>query len=145
MRGTKWCLMLPIENSRKYYVTDEMPRVRQGDIRQGGQMPHCGAPNPNYDPDTPKPAELYTPCSKHPDKKSVLRCSACGKEMCSACGTNSKTFEGGEVLCPECYLEFLKKMNHDSKKDHLQLYSPCACCTVYCHCHIFSYCIHKPR
>lgn len=86
------------------------------------KCPHCGAPNPNYDPDTPKPAELYTPCSKHPDKKSVLRCSACGKEMCSACGTNSKTFEGGEVLCPECYLEFLKKMNHDSKKKIIYSY-----------------------
>ena len=80
------------------------------------KCPNCGAPNPNYDPDKPKPGELYTACSKHPDKKSVLKCSACGKEMCSVCGINSKTFEDGDVFCPECYLKFLKKRNHDAKK-----------------------------
>lgn len=81
--------------------------------------PHCGAPNPNYDPSTPKPGETYFPCHKHSDKKSVKKCSICGKGMCSACAVDCVELDDNSILCPECYLSELNKETSRAKRSRI--------------------------
>jgi|GEM_PF-5896017 hypothetical protein len=86
------------------------------------KCPNCGAPNPNFDPDIPRAGELFTPCTKHPDRKAKLTCSVCGKHMCTVCAVDSITMNDGTVYCPECYLEAVKKEKKQLKRSQIFSY-----------------------